>query len=502
MIFRSNTCSTRTKRSKNLPQALLLGFATLLSVGSHANNIVVSNPTVVGANLQFNISWDNSWSTTLGPANWDAVWIFVKRQSCTDNLWVHAPLNTNSGAHSTAGLLQVNAVSDGLGVFVRRSAAGFGNIPVTSVTIALQTPANGTDNFQVLGLEMVSVPEGDFYIGDGAGQYSFSSVLITSAIQSAGLGTQSNYTSWGSTAPLPNTYPHGWNNFYIMKYEVSQDSYASYLNCLTYNQQFSRTSIPPQNFVGTLMVNQPSASRNGIRIKVPGVPSIMPAVYGCDLNNNGVFAEADDGANIACNWLSWPDLMSYLDWSGLRPMSEFEYEKACRGVVPGSNPNEYAWSNSMLLQAESGALSNAATGTELSTSAGNGLCAYGAGSNGKGPLRCGFAASSGTTRFQSGGSFYGVMELSGNVNEQCVGGYAFNYSAFTRVNGNGAITANGSADTVGWPTLGGGQFGGLSRGGDWFNVSSFLRVSDRAWIINNTNQGRLRTHGGRGVRNY
>ncbi|MCS7153885.1 MAG: hypothetical protein NZ989_08070, partial [Bacteroidia bacterium] len=29
--------------------------------------------------------------------------------------------------------------------------------------------------------------------------------------------------------------------------------------------------------------------------------------------------------------LSYTDLLSYLDWAGLSPMTEFEYEKACRG---------------------------------------------------------------------------------------------------------------------------------------------------------------------------
>jgi formylglycine-generating enzyme required for sulfatase activity len=294
----------------------------------------------------------------------------------------------------------------------------------------------------------------------------------------------------------------GWNNFYIMKYEISQDSYSGFLNCLTYTQQFHRTSTPPQNAPGTLVCAQGSPSRNGIRIRTSGVPDIMPAVYGCDLNANGTFDESDDGGNIACNWLSWADLMAYLDWAALRPMSEFEFEKACRGTVPGANPAEYAWSNTLLLQAVSSSLVDPGTGSEQSTSAGDGLCAFGANSAALGPLRCGFAASSGTTRFSSGGSYYGVMELSGNVAEQCVGGYNFNYSAFTTANGNGGLTANGQADTPGWPPLGGGQNGGVSRGGDWFNASSSLRVSDRGWMINNTNQGRLRTHGGRGVRSF
>lgn len=485
--------------------AMVLGAQQL-----KANNLEISNPVVVGADLQVTISWDNSWRTNLGPGNWDAIWIFVKRQSCTDNLWVHAPVNTSSAAHSVGSPLQVDAASDGMGVFVRRSALGAGNISPTTLTLALQTAANGTDNFQVFGIEMVSVPEGDFFAGDGISTYPFYSgnsafpLLITAALQASGLGTAGNYThpNWGSTTPLPATFPLGWNNYYIMKYEISQDSYASFLNCLTYEQQFTRTSIPPQNVAGTLMVNQANASRNGIRIKTPGVPGVQAAVYGCDLNNNGLFAEPDDGGNIACNFLSWTDMLAYLDWAALRPMTEFEFEKACRGTVPGANPNEYAWSNTMLLQAESGALIDAGLGSERSTAAGNGLCAYGANTITKGPLRCGFAAGTGTTRYQSGGSFYGVMELSGNLAEQCVGGYLSNYSAFTNANGDGSLTSTGGANTAGWPLLGGGQGGGVCRGGDWFNGTASLRVSDRSIMTNNANRDRQRTNGGRGVRSF
>ena len=68
---------------------------------------------------------------------------------------------------------------------------------------------------------------------------------------------------------------------------------------------------------------------------------------------------------MACNWLSWADVAAYLDWSGLRPMTELEFEKACRGPnAPVAG--EYAWgSNAGLVQATSivnGGLSNEVPG--------------------------------------------------------------------------------------------------------------------------------------------
>jgi hypothetical protein len=156
-----------------------------------------------------------------------------------------------------------------------------------------------------------------------------------------------------------------------MKYEISQEQYVSYLNTLTWTQQASRTVVNPSSPVGTLAVagNSQFPQRNRIEIKTSGVTNTTPAVYGCDLNNNGVFDETDDGQNIACNWLAWSDLMAYLDWAALRPMTEFEYEKICRGASPASLGGEYVWSTTAITQAVSSSLNNAGLVNETSTAA-------------------------------------------------------------------------------------------------------------------------------------
>lgn len=496
---------------------LFLFFAMLilcsLNATVRANNLSISAPTVVGSNLQFTISWNNSWNVSTSPNNHDAVWVFIKRQSCTDNLWTHALVSTNSGNHSvTGGVLQVDAVADGMGVFIRRSALGNGNIASATVTLTLQTAANGVDNFQVLGIEMVNIPQGNFFIGDninGVGQgsgtnsFGFRNVLITNAIQTAGIGGAGNYkqnVGWGSTAPLPDTYPLGWNSFYSMKYEISQEQYVSFLNSLTFTQQLSRT-VNPASAVGSVaFANATNSSRNRIKIRTSGVSAITPAVYGCDLNNNGVFNEADDGQNIACNWLSWADLMAYLDWAALRPMTEFEYEKICRGASPSSLNGEYVWNSVNLTQAISSSLNNPGAASETSTASGDGLSAYGGNQTTDGPLRCGFAAGLATNKAQAGGAWFGVMEMSGNVWEQCVGGHNFNYSNFTNACGDGILTAAGAANTANWPVSGGGQNGGVLRGGGFESSPSNLRISENGAMTYNGNQGRVQTIGGRGVR--
>ena len=486
------------------PRLLLLPLLALGQLAS-ANNVTLGVPAVSGSNITFTIAWENSWNTNLAPANHDAVWVFLKRQSCTDNLWNHALVSTGNVHSVTGGVLQVVPVTDGRGVFVRRSSIGSGNISTATVTLVLQTPANGVDNFQVFGVEMVGVTQGDFRIGMG-GDYQFYGLTITSANQSAGLGAVGNYNccNWGCSQPLPPTFPLGWNSFYSMKYEVSQEQYAAFLNSLTYTQQTTRMAANPNAAVGTLALTTPTQIfRNGLRIQVVGVSNNTPAVIGCDLNANGVFNEAADGQNIACNFLAWADLAAYLDWAALRPMTEFEYEKVCRGSDVPPFP-DYAWGTNLLLQASSTSLNNAGQASETSTAFGSGLCAYGvSGIPSNGPLRCGFAAGAATTRMQAGASWFGAMDMSGNVWEQCIGGRGFDFSGFTAANGDGSIHWSGAATMSGWPLNGGGESGGaILRGGGCAEGPSQIRVSDRWGILNNANQGRVWTIGGRGVRSH
>jgi formylglycine-generating enzyme required for sulfatase activity len=493
---------TITNGKKISISLFLIGFMLGVTFQSDANNLSIGTPAVVGSNIQFTVSWDNSWFTTLGSNNYDAVWIFVKRQTCTDNLWLHAPLSTNSADHSvTGGLVQVDAVADGMGVYIRRNAVGAGAIPTATVTLALQTAANTIDNFQIHGIEMVFVPQGSFLIGNGS-NCQFANITIDATAENSGL----NATAFNNVAgcvnqyftSVPAAFPVGFNAFYSMKYEISQDQYAAFLNTLTYTQQVVRMAVSPNSTIGTPVMG--ATNRNGLRIQTPGVVSNVPAVVGCDLNANGVFGENADGQNVACGWLSWQDMIAYLDWAAMRPMTEFEYEKLCRGTEPYFPGTEYAWGTPSLIQATSAALTNAGTPSEISTASGPGLCAYGLNTPTAGPLRSGFAAAL-TTRQQAGAGFYGNMDLSGNLAEQCIGGANNNTQAasFTTANGNGNLLSTGFADVAGWPFIGGGSTGTCYRGGGFSDAAGSLQIGDRQG--RNTNSGRLAQVGGRGVRN-
>ena len=244
-------------------------FQVIVNV-SKANNLTISTPNYNDDNktLTFTITWDNSWKITGGPNNYDGVWLFIKRQACSNtNIWATTLVSATSGDHGSSvssgtNLLSVDAVSDGMGVFLRRTNNGMGNIGTHTITLKLNSslttsPAitpSAADNFKIFGIEMVYVPQGQFYLGDGrqSNSYNFSNgnnagtpLLITAAIQAAGLGAATNYTSnpmYGCPNYLPPSFPLGYNGFWCMKYEATSVSYVDFLNTLSYNQQAMRLS--------------------------------------------------------------------------------------------------------------------------------------------------------------------------------------------------------------------------------------------------------------------
>lgn len=525
---------------KNISLVLLfIGF----SIFANASNLNVGASTYndTDKTISFTISWDYSWRLTTGPSNWDAVWIFIKRQNCnvgsTNQVWAHQLLSTNSVDHTTSiatgtNLLTVDATSDGVGVFIRRSAltTATGNIGTHTIVLKLNTTANNTnpvitssatDNFKVMGFEMVYVPQGSYYLGDGRGTnttnfsangQASSGLLIDATIQADGLGASPKYTSnvaYGCPNSLPNTYPIGYNGFYTMKYEITTAAYVDFLNTLNYDQQDAKfakmnNSAYHPNTAGSYLS---WGDRGNINIQAGGVGvyNTKPATF----TYNTTYASYS-----ACSYLVWQDLAAYLDWAGLRPMSEFEFEKACRGNNAGTPnapiANEYPWGNTLITSANYP--NNRGQITEYAQNLGSqGLSYWNYNDQTWLPARGGSTATATSNRSQAGSTYYGIMDMGGNVWEQCVGGgSAYDYSSFREnIHGDGAVNiTNGLANVTGWPPIGGSGSGTIIRGGSGVGGSccstTYVQVSDRTFVAGNnengggTNQGN--GYGGRGVR--
>ncbi len=448
---------------------VLVGLVLLPAAPAAANNIRVSN---VGLTKQdtvaktvsvvFDLSWENSWRNA---ENWDAAWVFVKFRAPGSSVWEHAALSTNSGAHVPGANGAISAVPDGKGVFLYHAANYTGNVNYAGAKLKWDYGSNGYDfatgavvEVSVHAIEMVLIPEGPYYLGSGGSEvghfYQYTADLQTTnpfLVSSTNAITVTNspgnlyYTSAGDQAGIvSNSFPNGYAAFYCMKHEVSQGQYVDFLNKLTTAQANNRW---PNSSAGRHTI-----TRNAF---------------------NYYSASAPDRG---CNYLNWVDGAAYADWAALRPLTELEFEKACRGAAYPV-PNEYAWGTTNGIQL-AGEVGQQGSGTVMASPAN---ANYNEPNTLDGPARVGiFAARTGATRVLSGAGYYGVLELSWNMAERCVTVGASSGRAFTGLHGDGMLTNSaGEADVIGWPgtnTSGAGYRGGRYGPG---SASTWARVSDR-----------------------
>jgi formylglycine-generating enzyme required for sulfatase activity len=474
-----------------------------------ANDLSISNTGLAGRNVsagannpnnfvfvKFDISWDNSWRTDSVPGNWDAAWVFIKYR-IGSGMWHHATLASTDYVEPAGS--KITPSSDGKGIFIYKSTTDTISGPVSynGVKIRWNYGLDGVADssavtIKVIGIEMVYVPTDSFYLGSGGeepGSFTEGSrrtgngivFKVTSENQinidsSAGnlWGISSNpgYDDIGPVGILPTAFPKGYQAFYCMKYSISQKQYADFLNMLTYDQQDTRTAVSPSSAAGTIAMTTNSPGRNGIKIEIPGVSNTVPAVYGCDLNDNGIYNESDDGQDIACNWLSWGDGIAYSDWAALRPMTELEFEKACRGPKYPVQ-YEYIWGTIGLVHptgiTNSGSNNESVTPDSANASYGGYLT---------GAVRVGIFARSNTTRVTAGAAYYGILDMGGDVVERTITVGNAAGRSFQGTHGDGELSSAGEqVGNVDWPGIDG--LGGGFRGGLYDSQSERMMISDR-----------------------
>lgn len=455
---------------------IILLFAGVLALATtKANDVVVTNVSLTNQttagplnthfnNVQFSINWKNSWRTSTNESNYDGCWIFVKYRKQSTSVWLHATLN-GSGQTAPAGSV-IQPTADGKGAFIYRSGNGFGDVSYNNAAVRWNYGADGVlDNenveVQVYAVEMVYIPQGPFNLGNSSAEINkfrsgpvntwfpvTSENAITCGAAAGNLSADGNFTNSGT---IPAAYPKGYNAYWMMKYEFSKQQYLDFLNTLDQTNANARNSIGATGSVPNMVVVQPERAANNFS---------------------------------AISVLAW------LDWAAMRPMTEFEYEKACRGANNTPSPLECAWGNTTIATVTSGDNIGTATETWLN---GNANYSGGPGS----PIRCGALATASSNRTQSGGSFYGVMELSGNVQEPTIWAGTTGRT-FTGTHGDGVLDANSEANAATWPSATNNN-NVIPRGGGYSDAPAQLQVSDRVYTSLNVIplSGML---GGRGVR--
>jgi formylglycine-generating enzyme required for sulfatase activity len=492
-----------------------------ISLNGNANNLTLSNGSKVDNVVYFDISWENSWNLTSQGGNFDAVWVFIKGKNINGN-WVHIDVNNSSSFHSAQSPLSVIAVDDGKGVFLINNSNGIQNISSTQISISTITDLSIFSDIKIFGIEMVNIPEGEFFIGDGASISSLSDTNGTPMrISSEGMissndlkikNPNTQFTPLPLPSIIPSDFPKGFASFYIMKYEISQLQYVDFLNTLTFSQQQKRTTSPPSSPAGTFVMINPlqpdSLYRNGIAIMYPGIVSTKPAVFAVNINSNSSYNDDYDGIHRAANFLNWGDICAYLDWAALRPITEMEFEKASRGPL-NAIEGEFAWGTNLITNANNptfdgtifeGVSNIAIQGSGLANH-GNFVASQGWGL--RGVLRTGFAASQNSSRLEAGASYYGVMELSGNVWEHTIM-LAGGGETYTGNPGDGTLNENGDANQLSWCNPSSAE-GVILKGGGWgstiASIGSWrdLATSDRFYSHLKPSTRRNST-GGRGGR--
>ena len=476
-------------------KSFLIPLFLIFTIISRANNIMVSNISLTDQDIvqntimiNFDLSWENSWRVSAGPANWDAAWIFAKYRTAAGT-WQHVELNLTG--HVAPSGVEIKVTSDGVGCHVYRDSDGSGHNFFSGIKLLWDYGLESLDDdaaieIKLFAIEMVYVPKNAFSIGttdlgpENSSFYTYgtSNPYFINSEDPIEVGTNPGdlyyYAGGDQSGPIPSSFPKGFNAFYCMKYEVSQAQWVAFFNTLTDIQKANNdiTDVNHKNSDGIVERNAISWVSGFASTSLPDVP---------------------------LNYIRMNELKAYLDWAGLRPMTELEYEKACRGPL-APIPGEFAWGNTEIPNYTYSIINQGLPNELVSNpTAEQATVAYSGTQQLNGPLRCGIASASAInkTRTESGGSYYGIMELTGNLYERCIPVGTSENRAFTGLHGNGELTVSGDSDVPNWPSDSTPNI--AFRGGGYWNGATLCMVSDRLLSYESDNTI-LAPQGFRGVR--
>lgn len=212
--------------------------------------------------VHFDLTWENAWKINSGPSNYAGAWGFLKFKEKSGN-WDHGTVNYVDGTAAGYGNTEtigytIITKSDGIGVFVYRNADGNGNTNFTEIQLRWNyrfdaVAEESIIDIQVFAIEMIYIPQGIFSLGSGAGGLEVNSFYTNTGsfgfktpydISSESALTISSATgelcydaasgSGGDQLePIPAAFPKGYDAYWIMKYEISEDQWICFFSSLT-----------------------------------------------------------------------------------------------------------------------------------------------------------------------------------------------------------------------------------------------------------------------------
>jgi formylglycine-generating enzyme required for sulfatase activity len=439
-----------------------LGLCILVSLTVFASDITIENVEWNKEPSQFKVkltvSWNNSWRND---KNYDAAWLFFKYVT---------PANPQSGYRhakllSNGHRLVVNHINgcpnpaietpqDRIGIFIYPSSTWRGTIRYT-IELALDSAILREQGFNptsrslnAYGIEMVQIPQAPFTIGeadttvawrnyslflsDGNGRprglkriTSEDEIKVGKAKDELYYNSQTAIYHGDQKGVIPASFPKGYNSFYIMKYETTQGQYAAFLNCISYAATTARANFAGRDYY---------TYRGSIRLEKDQYIAGSP--------------------NRPCNFFSWDDACAYADWAGLRPMTELEFEKACRGPQQPM-AGEFPWNTNnknnlqrIVSKDDELVLTNNLKESELTDN----------------------------NRDRFGASYYWVMDLAGSLWERCVTIGDSTGRSFKGTHGDGVLAPYGFASNADWPKGSTETSGFGFKGGGYYEHT--MRFSD------------------------
>ncbi|MFH0838727.1 MAG: SUMF1/EgtB/PvdO family nonheme iron enzyme [Candidatus Omnitrophota bacterium] len=519
----------------------IIALVVLVVVGqgqAFASHLKVENAMVSEVNtqtkvakVQCSVSWDNAWKNDI---NCDGVYLFAKYKVGKNGSWKHVnlkaaseaafdytdrtPENFSKGSNADLGMwVPVAKPDEKKGAFIFRTK-GSGTTVSQNVQLAWDYTKDGLSDadvqnaeIRVFGLEMVYVPQDKHYVGDPAGPDGSDNCLYTYPNNGAYLISseapinvdktdgslycdQDNPRSREDTPfTIPETFPKGYKAFWMMKYELTSQQFVDFLNTLTRKQQQSMVEADISGDHITNYYVKTNSEEEHLR------NAIVVAKDG-----NGTTTEPVKFYTYApsrtVNFMSWSNIAAIGDWAGLRPITELEYEKAARG--PGEPlVNELSWGVTMEDAGKIGRVQtfDGADGSGLEKKVpqngvvnacfGGGIAPFDVDKKTV-PDNPGFEGPVSGELFENtqhkdvpkrindGSSYYGVMNLSGNVWERCVTlGHTLG-RAYDAIHGDGELDVDGFANVASWPGKDGAGAG--NRGGVWSSPApKYLRLALR-----------------------
>ncbi len=421
---------------------ICLLITILYGASLSANNVRIENFSKTGNKVTFDLKWDNSWSyTSGGQVHHDAVYLFVKQAPNGGPSWVHANISTATATNNYTADIPANNLATMVYHNIQNVNAS------TTISLTLSGLIGAYQDIKVMAIEMVKIPTGPFRLGDGASDRTYhrgDDPTKSYPVTGEGLITRGSSSSdfdggsSGYAGDIAAAFPKGYDGFYCMKYLLTQQQYVDFLNCLPRHAQDLRTfsDLSGTTVTNNFVMSNTSNPSFGHGISCDNNIGTGNITFYCDLDNDGIGNETNDGQNKIAGFFTIADVYAYLDWAGLGPMTSLQYEKACRGPLQAV-PLEFAWGST--LENSAGTILNEGTIQEKFSNSGidGGIFAL------LDAQRVGLnAPTSNATRELSNASYYGVIGLSGTANNPVVS-IAEIYSG---AQGNGQLTSAGEAD--------------------------------------------------------